>query len=347
MNKKKIKNAVNFIFAHSGGSAIASRLIGSGNPVRILLYHRVNDLPLQEASISDRLTISVENFRKQMKYISDYFEVISLANFIELVKTNAPLPDKAVIVTFDDGYRDNYKFAFPILKEFKIPATIYLATDFINSNRFLWWDVLEEVVLNPEIELKKMTTLLLQEKGTNFAGEDRVRFFWEIYSYLKSIEPAQRDEILKIMYADLKISPDKMDMSTRQMFSWEHIFEMSKSNISFGAHTQSHVILSKISLTKAKIEIQNSKNEIEYRTQNSVTSFAYPNGGLDTFNEDIVELLKNSGFESAVTTVKGFAGSNDNLFQLKRYNIDGEDSLSTFKCKLSGIYELPAYMKNR
>jgi len=334
MNKKKLKNLINFIFVNSGMSALASQVIHGQNMVRILLYHRVNDTPLVEASISDRLTVSVEKFRKQMEYVAGNFNVMSFSEFGERRKYSEAIPEKTVILTFDDGYLDNYNFAFPILKEFKIPATIFLATDYINTNRFLWWDVLEEIVLDPGIDLKELFVPELHE-GINFAREDRVHLYWEIYNYLKSIDPSKREDIL------LQISPEKRDLTSRQMLSWKHIVEMSKQNISFGAHTQSHAILSKISLAQAKNEIRNSKSEIEYRIQKRVVSFAYPNGGPDTFNDDIVEILKQSGYENAVTTVKGFVNSKDDLFRLKRYNIDGEDSLSTFKCKLSGIYEMP------
>lgn len=345
MNRKKVKNNINFALVTSGMSGLTAGLMRSKNQARILLYHRVNDLPQVEASISDRLTVSAKTFHTQIKYLIRNFNIVAMDELIQCIRSQTKLPENAVIITFDDGYLDNYNFAFPILKKFQVPATIYLATDFINSNRYLWWDILEEIVLNPEVELKMLFLPEFKEQGINFAGLDRVGFYWEIYSYLKSLEPFRRNLLLKKIFQSVQKSQEEIDLSSRKMLDWEHVVEMSQYRISFGAHTQSHTILSKISLAQATNEIVNSKNEIEYRIQKRVTSFAYPNGGPDTFNHDIIDILEQSGFESAVTTVKGFVKPHDDVYQLRRYNIDGEDNLSTFKCKISGVYELLANMK--
>ncbi|MFZ5516466.1 MAG: polysaccharide deacetylase family protein [Candidatus Zhuqueibacterota bacterium] len=341
MNKKKAKNLINSLFAKTGVASLTSRFVTPRGYARILLYHRVNDLVLKESSISDRLTVTADNFRRHMKYVAANFNAMSLPEFVASARTKSEIANRAVIVTFDDGYLDNYRFAFPILKEFNIPATIFLATDYIGSNRCLWWDVLEELVLDPGIELKKLDLLEFKNEGINFAKEDRVTIFWKMYWYLKSVEPSQREEIMTRIFQASERTSETQCLSARRMLAWDQILEMSQHGITFGAHTRSHVVLSKVPLSSAKTEIVNSKNEIERETGTAVTSFAYPNGGLDTFNEDIIDILKKAGYTCAVTTVKGFASPKDDLFRLKRYNIDGEDSFSTFQCKLTGVYELP------
>jgi len=341
MNKKKVKNLVNSLFAKTGVASLASRIVTPRGNARILLYHRVNDLELPESSISDRLTVTTVNFRQQMKYLSENFNVMSLQEFVVSASKKDTIADRSVIVTFDDGYLDNYRFAFPILQEFKIPATIFLATDKIGTGRYLWWDVLEALVLDPGIDLKTLDLLDFRNEGINFAKEDNVTIFWKMYWYLKSVEPVRREDIMARIFQALGRTTGMLELSSRRMLTWDSIREMNQHGVSFGAHTCSHVVLSKVPLSSAKNEIVNSKNEIERQTGMAVTSFAYPNGGLETFNDDVIDILKKAGYICAVTTVKGFASLNDDLFRLKRYNIDGEDSFSTFQCKLSGVYELP------
>ena len=132
----------------------------------------------------------------------------------------------------------------------------------------------------------------------------------------------------------------ELDLTTKKLLSWENVIEMSDNMITFGAHAKTHDILSQVPLEIAEKEICQSKKEIENHILKDVISFAYPVGNKKTFNDNIINILKQNGFQCAVTTIKGFVDSSDDLFALKRYNIDGEDSFDTFKCKLLGVYEL-------
>jgi len=263
-----------------------------------------------------------------------------MESLVEKIRQQKIIPKNSVIITFDDGYFDNYKFAYPVLKELQIPVTIYLATNYIGSSKYFWWDVLEELLLNYTDNNFKLFLPGLSVEKICQTDKDKVQIFWQIYSYLKTFDEKKRDEILNNIFDDLQMSQKELDLTTKQKLSWENVIEMSNNNISFGAHTETHSILSQVPLNAAKKEISHSKSKIESYSQKKVISFAYPVGGGKSFNNKVIEILKENAFQCAVTTIRGSVNLHDDLFTLRRYNIDGLDNFSAFKCKVFGTYEL-------
>jgi hypothetical protein len=117
---------------------LRDNLFGS-EKVRILLYHRVLDLQREKNLYSlPGIIVSVKMFDEHVKYLFKNYNVISLENLVDSLKNNLPFPKKGVVITFDDGWRDNYSFAFPILKKYNLPATIFLTSGYIGTNKTFW-----------------------------------------------------------------------------------------------------------------------------------------------------------------------------------------------------------------
>ena len=112
--------------------------------VAVLVYHRVG-------TIKDRWSISVADtleFENQLKYLQRTHKIITLGEMTRIIAEKRALPKKTAVITFDDGYKDNYTNAFPILKKLNIPATIFLTTGYIDNNDLFWWDKVGYILCN-------------------------------------------------------------------------------------------------------------------------------------------------------------------------------------------------------
>jgi peptidoglycan/xylan/chitin deacetylase (PgdA/CDA1 family) len=224
-------------------------------------------------------------------------------------------PPRAVCITFDDGYRDNYENAFPVLRKFGLCATVFLATGSIESGKPLWYDLVFDSFRRSSVD-----SIVLGENGYRLGtvAEKRVALDG-ILRNLRRLSTAERDEkILKLLSA-LKV--DASACRGYEKLGWREIEEMCRGGIRFGAHTVTHPILTSIPLQDAIDEIRNSRRTIEDRLGTPVRTFAYPNGGKEDFSETVKRLLKEEGFVAAVTTLQGNNDGGTDPLELRRYGI--------------------------
>jgi peptidoglycan/xylan/chitin deacetylase (PgdA/CDA1 family) len=296
----------------------------SGN-VQILTYHRVND---EHDPFFPAIPSAV--FATQMEYLASYFSVCSLTEAVERLRTK-DVPDNVVVITFDDGYRDNCIYALPILRKFCIPATIFLATSSIGSGAILWHDRIfaafretKESFLRGYGKVCRSYSLqTVTEKLT--AQQDVLRF-------LRSLDDYERASWINRLVADLKVEERKE--ASDLMLSWDEVREMHQHGIAFGSHTVTHPILSKLSIEIIKQEIYESQKTIVQEIGVVPTTFAYPNGRPEDFTPETKKILQNAGYICAVTTVFGANEPGQDLFELRRGG-PWEEHLPTFAMKLN------------
>ncbi len=276
---------------------------------QILVYHRVNDEndPMFPG-------IPTDVFTQQMEYIADHYTVCSLTEVLQRLQSD-DLPIDLLTITFDDGYRDNYSNAFPVLKRLGLPATIFLATDVIGTGRVLWHDRVFAAFRTTQARVlrgwdgdgRNYPLVSGAEKST--ALHHFLKFLWSLDDDAKSIW------ITKLVD---RLGVDEQTINPELMLDWGHVKAMSEHNIEFGAHTVSHPILSKVSTQRAWEEIHTSKKLIESKIKLPVRHFAYPVGRAVDFTLQTKDLLREAGFESAVTTISGSNDSDRDLFELRR-----------------------------
>jgi peptidoglycan/xylan/chitin deacetylase (PgdA/CDA1 family) len=294
--------------------------------MQILVYHRVND---EQDPFFPAVPIDV--FAQQMDYLASQFYVCSLADAVACLRTH-DLPDNTVVVTFDDGYRDNYLHAFPILKKFSIPTTIFLATEVIGSGKVLWHDRVFAAFRNTREPF-------LTEYG-NQLGSHPLRTVKEkllaqahVRAFLRSLDNDARSLWIARLVEQLSVEDQHDADAPALMLTWDEVRIMHRDGISFGSHTVSHPILSKMSAVKAREEISESKRILEERLGAAVEAFAYPNGARDDFTEEIKGMVKEAGYTCAVTTIFGVNEIGHDVFALHRGQ-PWEHHLPTFAAKL-------------
>ena len=280
----------------------------------ILTYHSVRPLEANYLLDDDVISTSPTAFEEEIRFFKEYFQLITFRDLSKYQSNGKKFPKALLIVTFDDGYRDNYTHVFPILKKYRVPATIFLSVAHVESGASFWWN---ETVYYLKV-LGKSTTEIKQ-----FLRE------------LKSVSNPER--IARIKELSKKII-DKTILSERQSLFWQEIEEMHKEGIEFGSHTLTHPILSQLTTDQElDFEIKESKRMIEEKLKTPVTAFSYPIGGRGAFNQKVKDKVKEAGYEFAVTYVHGVNRLRDpqlDYFELSRVDMDKEN-LSKIKSKLA------------
>lgn len=298
------------------------------NSTRVLMYHKILPVVKDQPEYPNKAsTILVEDFEKQIAYLNKNYKILSIKEFLSCLK-DRNFPSKSLFLTFDDGQADFYRYAFPILKKYQIPATLFLTTGLIGSNQPFWWDELEAYLL--KTKLKKFVF-----DGQSFDLSDKVKAFNKLALIIKDFSPSERKEILNQLKENLRVKNFNLE---RSALTWDEIKELAKNNISFGAHTHNHVNLARTNPDEAREEIALSRKMIEEKLGTKIEAFAYPYGGVNDFNAAHEEILKQSEFKIAFTTITGMINKNANPLRLSRIAISGGDNFLIFKAKLSGMH---------
>jgi peptidoglycan/xylan/chitin deacetylase (PgdA/CDA1 family) len=331
--KRLLASSANHFRIFDAYASIRTRLTKSW--VAILLYHRVS---IKEDKWSFE-PLSPEIFERQMEYLSRNFKIVSLDKLVEHIWSEKSFPEKAVVITFDGSYKDNYLYAYPILQKYHVPATIFLTTGYIDSSELFWWDKVGYAVEHTSVK-----QLNLDELGSySLQSElDKSRAKSIITERLKKLSEDRKNFLIEKMLhlCHVKIP---CDLGKKLILSWKEVREMDKGGIAFGSHSVTHPIMVNMPFESVKNEIIQSKKDIEERLGKEVTAFSYPDGD---FNAKIVELVRKSGFTCAVSvSPQKLISPKDSVYQLNR--IVAVEDFNKFKAVLCGVWGDLVKIKNR
>ncbi len=344
---KEITKDVLAITCYYTGITRLFELVGNRNHglgLAILAYHRVVDSDDPTASLSlPGIKVSGENFKRQIQWLASKWHVLPLEEAIEQLTENKNLPERACAITFDDGWSDNFTAAYPILKENDVPATIFLATDFLNSNRLHW----------PE-QLIRDLRLLGRESQESFKVEGIALPLTQDFSSEKPEAEQLVQTLLGLPESDRMTVIDRArdeasrlngtEPLPRTSLSYDEIREMSAAGIRFGSHTVTHRILTQCDEQGLDEELRNSREAVQSLIGTGEVGFAYPNGD---FNARVREQTSKTGYAFAVTMIPGVNRPGADPFALRRINIHdgtctnafGRFSKCRFACEITGFFD--------
>lgn len=273
----------------------------------ILIYHRILEQP--DPLRPDEPTIA--QFDWQMRLLRKHFQPLPLVEAARRLRERS-LPDRAVCVTFDDGYADNEQFAQPVLSKYGVPATVFVSTGFLNGGR-MFNDTVIECVRSWDGALLDLDDLGLGCFRLD-SVDDRLGAIAHILETLKYRQPQERDALVA------EIERLSANLPTDLMLSDQQICKMASRGVDIGAHTVCHPILARLEKDVAREEIAHSRRYLEELLQRDVAAFAYPNGrpGVD-YTEVHRDLVRSLGFTTAVATHRGVATARSDPHQLPRF----------------------------
>ncbi len=278
---------------------------GKGNKLPILIYHQV----VLESDFRRKFDPTIVEFDQQMAWIKRFFNPVNLVDGIKAAK-QGELPERAIAITFDDGYANNYTSALPILQKHNIPATFFIASDFLDGG-IMWNDAVLEAFMRAHGGLD------FQHIGLGrFApatGEERLSQAQKLLGKLKYLPFDERASLVQEITRSRNL-PDDLMMTSEQLRS------LAESGMEIGGHTLSHPILTRVTLEEAARQICENKTTLEQITQSTLRSFAYPNGKPDAdYNLDITQIVKDAGYEIAVSTSPGVFSPSGSSYEIPRY----------------------------
>lgn len=276
-----------------------------------LIFHRV--LPEPDPLFPDET--DTVRFDGICRWIKAWFNVLPLDEAI-LRLGRRELPERAMTITFDDGYADNHGLALPILTKYGLPATFFIATGFLDGGR-MWNDTVIESIRRCSGPMLDLTNLGIETLGvfdlaTPLQRRQSIDIVLRAVKYLPAEERSTVAQRIAVLAGVLL--PNDLMMTS------EHIRGLRHAGMQVGAHTVSHPILAGLCDASARAEMADSKQHLERILDESVTTFAYPNGrpGVD-FTDRSVQIAREIGFMAAVSTAKGVADASTNPFRIPRY----------------------------
>lgn len=240
-----------------------------------------------------------EVLEKHLKYFTKHYNIITLSEYVESLETDKydQLPENSIILTFDDGHKNNY-YLLPIIKRYNIRPTIYLTSEVVGTNKHFWWSKLKD---KSEI------------------------------SYLKSIKNIEKNLILLKKY-NYSLNSD-FSINNREALSFEEISEMNEF-VDFQSHTNTHPILTQCNEEELLEELLLSKQKLEKLLNKSIIHLSYPNGN---YNNDVIARTKTAGYHSARTTKCGLNSAKTDLCQLKILGVSETDTKHRLELDLLGF----------
>ncbi len=313
----------------------------------VLMYHRVvTETERGNCLSQDGIVVTKASFEKQMRFLRDSFNVLSLNDFIDCIEGRRAFGHKSCLVTFDDGWNDNYQNAYTLLNEMGIPAVIFITTDFVGTGELFWQEKITELLyrLNGAYKNDRNFAGSIQEKLRDKAIEsvlrsDRGKLKGEVSGYISKLKEKRTVEIEDIIRClnELEGKSDNGNSTVESFLNWNEIKVMAVNGISFGSHGKSHAILTRLGKSEVEKEVQESKALIERMLGTPVLSFSYPNGD---YSEEVTEIVKHSGYRAAFSTESGTHHTYDQPFKIRRINIheDMTGNIPMFMARIAGLW---------
>jgi peptidoglycan/xylan/chitin deacetylase (PgdA/CDA1 family) len=298
----------------------------------ILMFHGIEQEPPSPACWH---ILDAASLRRQLEYVRRHFTVLPLDD--ALARMNAgTLPDRAAVLTFDDGTRNLATHAAPILRDLQLPAAVFLATGPMDSEVTLWPDRLWLALADTTARRVDLADVGLGTYSLR-THDDRNVAYTEAVLRFKDLPDAERVTRLEALVTELG-QADNNDPGPFRLLNWDEARAMAADGlISLYPHTVTHPILSRCSDEKVDREISESCATLERETGRPPTVFAYPNGRAQDFDERAKAVLHRNGVHWALSTSYGFADTESDPMALPRIGIGSNLSWAGFQVLMAGL----------
>ena len=311
--------------------------------LRILAYHRVFSIEDEDTFDFDLELISAAEgeFRQQMRLLKRRYNPIRFRDVIEAFETGRPLPQRPVIVTFDDGYDDNFRIAFPILRELGVPATFFVSTGHIKSGLPYSYDWFVYMMLRTKAGHLRITELDVDQDLPESRQQRRV-LADDLLDRMKWLGAEVQKSIINRLEKDWNLPRVKGHADCRPM-TWEQLREMHADGMEIGSHGVWHNMLAKLSYDDMSDEVTASRQAIEHELRAPAQVLSYPVGGTDAYDESVIAAARTAGYKLACTYISGTSPIPcESQFELRRLPVERYMDMAWF-ASLIGIPEAFSY----
>lgn len=296
----------------------------------VLNYHRVIH---PEDCVYDHNVISTtpDQFYEQVKFLKSRFYISTLNEVQDIVVKQSLLRKFQIMLSFDDGYLDNYQNVYPILKSHGVPGSFFLPTSFIGKKFLPWWDQIAYIIKNTkEKQIKinglsqKETIIDLDKMNLNDVISRLFRLF---------LHPDVKDpDVLIELFEKACGLKRPVSSSGNEFMNWEQVKEMAGNGMAIGSHSHTHKILSKLSREQQYLELKTSRDVLNHHLNVPIQALAYPVGTPETFTSETMEQAERAGYQTAFSYYGGVNCSGKiNRFNILRTSIEMQTTLTLMR----------------
>jgi peptidoglycan/xylan/chitin deacetylase (PgdA/CDA1 family) len=292
----KLALAANLLRWSGGGAMLRARPQWEG--LLVLNYHRIGD-PAASPFERSLFSAAVDDLDRQIAFMKRSAEIISPA---EIASVRRRASGRSILITFDDGYRDNYDLAFPILKRHGVPATFFISTGFIDRGEIAWWDEIAWMIRHAAVaEIPENAWLGHLPLRDDEERESAIRTALTRYKALPGDQTRAFLTFLTGATGSGRYPGDARDL----WMTWEMIRELRDAGMTIGAHTDSHPLLSRLSPKEQAREILTSRDRLAAELGAPPSVFAYPVGNVGVYDLATRRVLQQAGFSYAFNFIGG------------------------------------------
>jgi peptidoglycan/xylan/chitin deacetylase (PgdA/CDA1 family) len=321
-----------YLLARYSGIPAFINILMKNRPL-VVTYHGIYDGPRNTGSLPATF-VHVDDMIDQLNFIRGKYRIIEPDNLQEALETGNPLPPHSALITFDDGYENFARLAYPVLQSMGIIPIVFTATEYIEEEKPFWFDLVWSLFHHVETDL-------LQHLVRDFHLEHGEYLITDLsfLGAMKGMKPTERHQVVS---AITSACMPELKEKLRIFYSMNagQIRNLSKGGVIFGGHTHTHTILTALSKDEAEGEIYLNKEKIEGLTQKPCAFFAYPNGGKGDFNHFHKDILKSAGYEGAFSLTHERTSFQDDPMEISRIHVAPEDTIKSLDFRFSGIYTL-------
>lgn len=252
------------------------------------MYHRISDHPYFSG-------VGLEYFETQMAYIKENFRIISALQLADELKKNTLQP-YTLALTFDDGYTDFYNNAWPILRKYNLPATLYVPTGFIDRSQWLWPDLIKYILM--EAESKKS---YLSIDGYKELDDENLMDAWnEFGDHCLKLSAQARDDFIKNFANHFDVICPNEPVKDFSSVTWSQLNEMQSEGLEIGSHSVTHPVLSNLEQADITSELVQSAARIKEMLGKSPSGICYPYGRIQDVSTTVISTAKEQGYNYGV-----------------------------------------------
>ena len=296
------------------------------NLFRVLTYHRIDEPRAHPWLDPSLISASPEVFERQMKYLSANYETVSVSDVVKAFenKDQKILPTRAVLVTFDDAYCDFEKNAWPVLKQYRIPVTLFVPTAFPDHpERLFWWDRLSRAIHTTS--LNEVNTPIGRLSFSTEMQRDEV--FTRLRNYLRTLASDVTTAEVEHICSQLGVTPQG-----NYVLGWDSVRKLASEGVTLGAHTRTHLLMNSIPLRDMESEAIGSREDLQREIGLFPFVFAYP-GGIN--NQEAVNAVQRAGYKLAFTMERGINELRQaDPLRLRRINVSIRTTMPILRAKL-------------
>jgi peptidoglycan/xylan/chitin deacetylase (PgdA/CDA1 family) len=294
--------------------------------LRILAYHRIAELEETPVGPCPNISATPKAFLRQMRHLARHYRCVSMPEVLDAIERRRPLPKRAVLITFDDAYRDFADAAWPILRQCSLPATLFVPTAYPDHPELaFWWDRLFQAFAGTAQTVLRKSPL----GALALTTPDQKRR--ALLALVQRVQKMPFEEAMELVNA---VCDQLVEGPTRgaDVLSWDRLRELAKDGVTLGSHTRTHPIMTRISSDRVRDEISGSREDLKKEIGLALPIFCYPNGDQ---NDSVTGILRSEGISLGFTVRSGENRlDSGDLLRLNRTCIWPRTSLPVFWMRL-------------